>query len=186
MAEKIECKSLDWIVIEGDKMRKIYVLDLIMTIVNVICFFAYIYFKNDMTRMGLIVFSIFIVIKLFISLRLKTVIKYSPSFKLSWRIYLYIFLLLLANIQFLLVLLNNSKGLYWSVIHFGALSLFILDYSYISKNKLICRLDKIIDLEDIEYIEVRDKAFGDVYMNVYLSYGRKIRLKLTDEEYKFL
>lgn len=170
-------------------MRKVYIVDLIILIVNIVCFFAYIYLKNDMSMIGLFIYAVFLVVQLFINLRLKIVMKFNPQFNLSWKDYLYIFLLFLANIQFLLVLLNNITWLYWSVVHFGFLSLFVLDYSYISNNKLIYKLNEVIDIGNIEYIEVQDKAFGDIYIYAYFKNTKKtkkIKFKLTNEEYEYL
>lgn len=167
-------------------MKKVYIMDLSMLILNVMCLFGYIYFIKGISTIALIIYASFLTLQIFINLRFKIVMKYIPKFNPSWREYLYIFLLFLGKIQFILVLLNDTSWLYWSVLHFGFLSLFILDYSYISNDKLIYNLNKAIDLEDIKDIEIYNRLYSVICVNAYLESEKEIKFKLSKEEYQYL
>jgi len=100
-------------------MKKIYIIDLIMLILNIISFIGFTYFVGNMSGTALIIYSLFLTIQIFINIRLKIFIKYTPDFSASWKEYLYIFLLYLAKIQFLLLLISNLSWLNWSALQFG-------------------------------------------------------------------
>ncbi|MGO1369681.1 MAG: hypothetical protein ACTHVE_09080 [Senegalia sp. (in: firmicutes)] len=72
------------------------------------------------------------------------------------------------------------------MLHFGFLSLFIVDYSYISDDKLVYNLNKAINIEDIKHIETYDKLFSIIYINGYLKSQKKIKFKLSKEEFDYL
>ncbi|MGO1369682.1 MAG: hypothetical protein ACTHVE_09085 [Senegalia sp. (in: firmicutes)] len=94
-------------------MKKVYIIDLIMLILNIISFIWASYFIGDMSMTELIIYSLFLTAQIFISLRLRIFMKYTPDFKPSWKEYMYIFLLILAKIQFILVVLNNTISMHW-------------------------------------------------------------------------
>jgi len=167
-------------------MKKIYIIDLVMLIINIISFAAFIYFIGNISRTELIIYALFLTMQIFISMRLKILMKYTPKSKPSGKEYMYIFLLFLAKIQFILVVFNNTMSLHWSVLHFGILSLFIVDHSYISNDKLIYNLNKTINIKDLKSIEKDDKLFSIIYINGYLKSEKKIKFKLTKEEFEYL
>lgn len=167
-------------------MKKIYIIDLIMLMLNIVSFFTYTYFIGNMSRTALIIYALFLTEQIFINLRLKIVMKYTPKFNHSWKEYLYIPALFLAKIQFILVLLNDTSWLYWSILHFGFLSLFILDYSYISSDKLIYNLNKAIDIKDINHIEIYDKLFSTIYIKGCVKNQKRIKFKLSKKEFEYL
>lgn len=167
-------------------MKKIYIVDLIFLLINISSLFIYSIFINKVTIEAAFIYSLFLVLQIFLNLRFKAVMKYQPRFRPSWKEDLYIAALLLGKIQFMLVLFNDTSWLYWSVLQIGFLSVFILDYSYISDEKVICNLKKSIEIINIEHIEARDNLFSTIYIRAQLNNQEEIKFKLSREEYQYL
>ncbi|NBI06278.1 hypothetical protein [Senegalia massiliensis] len=166
-------------------MKKIYILDLVLLVSIITYFFSY-SFLNYISNQALLISALYLASQIFINRKLKIIIRYTPEFAVSWKEYISLFYLLIGKIRFLLALFDDIKSSYWSIIFFGIMSFFIFNYSYISKEKLISNLNKIIDIDKIRDVEVYDKLYGIIYMDIYFKNKNEAKIKLTQKEYQYL
>lgn len=173
-------------------MIKNYYVDLIILII--ISFISIVLLPHVNKFLYLAIFVIYLIVSLIVNFNFRTVLRFPYEGKLCFTENLGYFLLIFGKIAYAIDLVNvayanpdkNHDFIVFSLFVFILYSLTFNSTSYIYQNKLIYRLSKVIDLNEIKAYDVKDKYMDIVYLKIVLMDNHKLKLRLSENSYEKL